>query len=363
MRAGWKIVPFVDAVEDASGGNPKIPQSEFLQAGRFAVVDQGKDLVAGFTDDRSLLCRAVGPVIVFGDHTRCFKYVDFPFAMGADGVKVLRPKGDIGARYLYHYLSQVRLPEGGYARHFKHLKRIDVVVPPPSEQVRIATVLDRAETLRRQRRDSLDSTSQLPSSIFVETFGDPTASRTRWPKRELRTLGRVVTGRTPPGGKSGMFGGPIPFMTPGDLEGGDSPKRTLTEAGAAEVEIVRSGSTLVCCIGATIGKMATAIGRSAFNQQINAVEWDGEVDDRYGLEVLRFFRSRIAAWGKSTTLPILKKSRFERIEVPVPPLDLQREFARRVQVVERLRDAQRASMAAMDVLYASIQERAFAGRM
>ena len=83
-------------------------------------MDQGKELVAGYTNDESRLCRAQLPVIVFGDHTRCFKYVDFPFCMGADGVKVLRPKIDADVKYLYHYLRQLRLTAGGYDRHFKY---------------------------------------------------------------------------------------------------------------------------------------------------------------------------------------------------------------------------------------------------
>ena len=107
-----------------------------------------------------------------------------------------------------------------------------------------------------------------------------------------------------------MFDGPIPFVTPGDLESDDSVKRSVTEAGAVEVGTVRPGATLVCCIGATIGKIGRAAVRSAFNQQINAVEWGRSVHDTYGFSVLRFFKPTIIAWGASTTLPILKKSAF-----------------------------------------------------
>src|SRR5713101_6631005 len=108
MKAGWRKFLFTDAVADESGGNEKTPQSEFLPEGRFAVVDQGKELIAGYVNDESRLCNAVLPVVVFGDHTRCFKFVDFPFCMGADGVKVLRPKVNAEVKYLYHYLRQLR---------------------------------------------------------------------------------------------------------------------------------------------------------------------------------------------------------------------------------------------------------------
>ena len=140
---------------DESGGNMKTLQSEFLPAGRFAVVDQGKDLIAGYVNEEKRLCQSKLPVIIFGDHTRRFKFIDFPFCMGADGVKILRPKVEADVKYLYHYFRQVALTAGGYDRHFKYLKRIDVILPPLPEQRRIAEILDRAEALRAKRRATL----------------------------------------------------------------------------------------------------------------------------------------------------------------------------------------------------------------
>jgi type I restriction enzyme S subunit len=363
MRPGWRNEPFDAVIADESGGNVKTPQSEFLPAGRYAVVDQGKELIAGYVNDESRLCRATLPAIVFGDHTRCFKYVDFPFCMGADGVKVLRPKIDADVKYLYHYLRQLRLTEGGYDRHFKYLKRSSVVLPPLPEQRRIAEILDKADALQAKRRAALAQLDTLTQSIFLDMFGDPATNPKGWPRKEIRVLAKVSTGGTPPSAKPGMFGGPIPFITPGDLESDESVKRTLTEAGADESVTVRRGATFVCCIGATIGKIGKAGTRSAFNQQINAVEWGEAVDDTYGLHVLRFFKPTIVAWGASTTLPILKKSAFERIEVPVPPLDLQRDFSQRIDEVERIRSSCRKALGSLLEMFGSLQSRAFHGEL
>jgi type I restriction enzyme S subunit len=244
-----------------------------------------------------------------------------------------------------------------------HVAKIVIPLPPLAEQRRIAEVLDRAEALRAKRRAALAQLDSLTQSLFLDLFGDPRPNEKSWPLRSLKELGKVKTGGTPPSAKPGMFGGPIPFVTPGDLESEQPVKRSVTEAGAVEAETVRAGATLVCCIGATIGKMGKATQHSAFNQQINAVEWANGVDDNYGLGVLRFFKPQIATWGASTTLPILKKSSFEKIEIPVPPLPLQREFARRVTAVEKLKTAQRASQAELDALFATLQHRAFRGEL
>jgi type I restriction enzyme S subunit len=265
-----------------------------------------------------------------------------------------------------HYWAQITKSARGVAQpgvNATTLKTLKIPLPPLPEQQWIANVLDRAEGLRAKRRASLTLLDTLTQAIFIDMFGNPATNTKEWPRKSLKALGKVTTGGTPPSSMDGMFNGPIPFVTPGDLGRYEPVKRSLTNAGAGESVTVRAGAALVCCIGATIGKMAKARERSAFNQQINAVEWTGEINDRYGLEVLRFFKPTIVAWGASTTLPILKKSTFEKIEVPVPPLPLQREFAYRIEAVEKLKTAHSASLMEMDALFESLQHRAFRGEL
>ena len=242
------------------------------------------------------------------------------------------------------------------------LAPIRISFPPLPEQRRIAAILDQADALRAKRREALAQLDSLTQSIFIAMFGDPRQLPSSWPSAPLKALGRVTTGRTPPSSKEGMFGGTVPFITPGDLDSGEPAKRMLTEDGVVEVSPVRAGAALVCCIG-TIGKMGIAKVRSAFNQQINAVDWGETVDDAYGLAALRFLRGQLAAQAASTTVPILNKSAFERFEIQVPPLALQGTFATRIQAVESLKATHRAALAELDALFASLQHRAFAGTL
>ena len=172
----FQELPFLDVFKDATGGNIKTPRTEFLKEGEFPVVDQGQVLVAGFVNDRSHVCKVVPPVIVFGDHTRAIKYVDFEFAMGADGTKVLVPKVESDTKYLYYALKAIEIPAAGYSRHYKFLKETQIPFPPLDEQKRIAGILDAADALRAKRREALAQLDTLLQSTFLDMFGELTVT-------------------------------------------------------------------------------------------------------------------------------------------------------------------------------------------
>lgn len=231
-------------------------------------------------------------------------------------------------------------------------------LPPLPEQRRIAAILDQADALRAKRREALALLDELQRGIFIEMFGHVELKTQVWPTRALAELGRIVTGRTPPSSKAGMFGGDIPFFTPGDLESAEPIKRTVTEAGATEIEMVRAGATLVCCIG-TVGKMGKTSQPSAFNQQINAIEWGVEVEEDFGFFMLGFFKKTLVSMAKSTTLPILNKSNFAKLEIPVPPMSMQRAFAKKFRAIQKIKLIYDESLTELDALFASLQQRLF----
>lgn len=316
-----------------------------------------------------MIAASSGSLDVVGKAARALS--DYDGGFGAF-CKVLRPNTNVDPAYFAHFFKTPHyrrrvsaLAAGININNLRneHLDDMRIPLPPLPEQRRIAEVLDGAEALRAKRRAALGQLDPLTQSIFLDMFGDPATNPKGWPSSTLRELGKVKTGGTPPSAKTGMFGGPIPFVTPGDLESDAPVKRSVTEAGAAECETVRPGATLVCCIGATIGKIGRAAVLSAFNQQINAVEWSESVNDTYGYAVLRFFKPTIIAWGASTTLPILKKSAFEKLEIPVPTVALQAEFAARSAEVDKLERSSRTCLALCDDLFASLQARAFQGEL
>lgn len=140
----------------------KTKQKDYLPKGQLPIIDQGQQLVGGYSDNLHLQLSCNLPVIVFGDHTRAVKYVDFPFGAGADGIKVLEPADGIYPKFLY-YATQylvLRLEDRGYARHYQYIEKKELDIPSLPEQKRIVTRIEElfsaldngVETLRKTKQ-------------------------------------------------------------------------------------------------------------------------------------------------------------------------------------------------------------------
>jgi type I restriction enzyme S subunit len=105
------------------------------------IVDQGQGFVVGYTDRQDAVVRG-GPFILFGDHTRQVKWIDFDFALGADGVRVFRPAAGLDAKFAYFAVSDLEVPSRGYNRHWTLLRDMEISVPDAVTQRRIVEVLN-----------------------------------------------------------------------------------------------------------------------------------------------------------------------------------------------------------------------------
>ena len=294
--------------------------------------------------------------------------LDVEHGVGSTEFHVIRPDDEVNPRYLLHFLRTPEVRETGTLRMtgsggqrrvpLKFMSDLQVPLPQAEVQHRIASILDEADAIRTKRRAQLAHLDELPKALFHEMF-----QGTQWPRNPIGNVGKVSTGKTPPTRVSGMFGGPTPFITPGDLASSSPAARSLTREGAKRSQTVRDGATLVCCIGATIGKVGQATIASAFNQQINAIEWSDEVNDTFGFWQLRLMRNEVARAGASTTLPILPKSRFAALEIDIPPLALQCDFSAKVAAIDAERDRVARTLDADDELFAALQHRAFRGEL
>ena len=121
----------------------KIQRTDFLQTGEYPIIDQSQDFIAGYTNNADLVNKLSAPVVVFGDHTCAIKYIDFDFAQGADGIKILTTDAKhLLPKYLYFYLIGNPIDSSEYKRHFSMLKDISILVPSIDDQRRIVAKLE-----------------------------------------------------------------------------------------------------------------------------------------------------------------------------------------------------------------------------
>ncbi len=149
---------------------PKVLLRDYKSSGRFPIVDQGQNLIAGWTDDDGGLISTDLPVVVFGDHTRAFKYVDFPFVRGADGTQVLKPRLGIDPLFFYYACQAIDLPSRGYNRHFRALKETEIPTPSLHEQRSIAHTLRRVDDALSLQDEQLRTLADLKRAAMRTLF-------------------------------------------------------------------------------------------------------------------------------------------------------------------------------------------------
>ena len=136
---------------DISGNKTKIEQNEILSEGKYPVITQETDkTISGYTNNPNYISDL--PVIVFGDHSCTFKYIDFPFIRGADGTQLLKVnEEEIVAKFLYYYLSSIRIENADkYERHFKYLKTTKIPIPPLGIQQQIVSECEKFDEEHKQ---------------------------------------------------------------------------------------------------------------------------------------------------------------------------------------------------------------------
>lgn len=332
----WPLVNFLEVVFDATGGNPKIKSGDYLLSGLLPVIDQGKKQIGGYINETQLACKVPAPVVVFGDHTKKVKFIDYPFALGADGIKVLKPLGaSLDEKYLYYFLRNARLPDdAGYSRHFKFVKRLKIPLPPLEEQKRIAAILDKADAIRRKRQKAIALTDTLLKSVFLDMFGDPVTNPKGWEVSPLIELCAEKIGI-----KAGPFGSALKkedYKEEGyrvygqeqviaqDLEHGDY---YISESKFEKLKscAVKHDDLLISLVG-SIGRILI-VPKSFEPGIINPrlvrmrVKKDTIIPEFLtSLFSQLQYQKYVASFSHGGTMPILNASILKSLMIPVPPL-------------------------------------------
>ena len=281
-----------------------------------------------------------------------------PLCMNTSTIRFKSLNGVSELAYLRHWLqsfefrSQITREVTGIAqKNFgpSHLKRLRISLPPLAEQKRIAGILDAADALRAKRREALAQLDTLLQSIFLDMFGDPVTNPMGWERKPLGEVIRVRSGDglvskdMAPDGKYPVYGGNgingyhDSFMF-------ESPRIVLGRVGVycGAVHLTRPRAWVT----------DNALYVHTFIQP---------VDTTYLVAALKM--ANLNQYAGRSAQPLISGNRIYPIEILIPPVDLQRRFATIVESVEQQMAHQRAHLAELDMLFASLQSRAFRGEL
>jgi type I restriction enzyme S subunit len=248
------------------------------------------------------------------------------------------------------------------------LKALEIPLPPLAEQRRIAEVLDRAEALRAKRRDALAQLDALTQAIFLDMFGDPVANRKGWALVKISDVGKLDRGisKHRPRNDPALLGGPYPLVQTGEVSncGGYITEyiQTYSEFGLRQSKIWPIG-TLCITIAANIAKTGILKFQACFPDSVVGFCADDSATVEFIRVWLSFLQKTLEDSAPESAQKNINLAILRDLDVPLPPITLQREFAGRVTAVEKLKAAHRASLAELDALFASLQHRAFRGEL
>ena len=303
---------------------------------------------------------------------KCF-YVEGRWSSLANTQVIFPDKNECDAKFLWYQLNdEKRWPRAGTGQPFikpSDVKRHKVFLPPIEEQRRIAAILDQAETLRTQRRTALALLDSFTQSLFLDMFGDVVANPKGFIKQPLSGVAEITTGSTPGRGSDGYYGGNIPWVKTTEVAGGEiyDTEEKLTEAGLKAIrgKLHPINSIVVAMYGQgqTRGRCALLRIEASCNQACGVIKPSEEFLPWFMFIQLLLAYERLRALGRGGNQENLNLQLLGSFEVLVPPLPLQQTFATRIAAIEALKATHRHALAALDALFAALQQRAFAGQL
>ena len=362
---------YSDVFTDETKRAKKLPTGEYHEVGKHPIIDQGQKAIGGYTDLEDGLFTDV-PAIIFGDHTRVIKYVDTPFFIGADGVKVIKCiDKSRDYRYIYYLLSSVRIPDTGYNRHYKWLK--EAVLPEHDylQQQRIVkklTIIDELIARFEKQSSKLD---ELIKSRFVEMFGDP--NHTYWDRLALCNcldsidngtsyvcdsvsrigenpailkLSAVTYGRYKPDENKALMN-KILFDCKSEVKSKDLlfTRKNTPELVGMSAYVFTTPEKLM---------MPDLIFRLNTNRSCNRI---------YLWQLINheLFRGNIQgiASGTAKSMSNISKGRLSKLIIPLPPLNLQNQFADFVTKVEQQKATVQKCIDRLETLKESLMQEYF----
>ncbi|MCV3453551.1 restriction endonuclease subunit S [Campylobacter sp. FU_520] len=269
------------------------------------------------------------------------------------------------------------------AINVKTIKETKIPLPPLQEQERIVGILDESfakidESIKILEQDLLNL-DELMRSALQKAF-NPLKDNTKenyklpqgWEWKSLDDIGEIITGTTPSKNNPNFYGNEYPLFKPSDLNGDMIIKfasDNLSKLGFDNARNLPKDTILVVCIGASIGKVGLSGVSGSCNQQINAIIPNSTFVSKYLFFVClsNYFQEILKKNASQTTLPIINKTEFSKLKIPLPPLQEQEQIASHLDElsshVKNLKQNYQMQIKDLQELKKSLLGKAFQGRL
>ncbi len=361
MKESWEILSFENAIQRVKY-TKKVPSINYLNEGVFPIVSQEEGLISGYWNNEEDVFKIQTPIVVFGDHTRIFKYIDFNFVLGADGVKILQPIERLNGKFFFFFLKSRKIESLGYSRHYKLLKDIEVPVPPLADQERIVSELDLLSGVVEKKKEQLKELDNLAQSIFFDMFGDPIANEKGWELLAISEIAKCIAGATPSTSvNENWINGTIPWLSSGEVATGriKTTEKKITKIGydSCSTRLIPAHSIVIAMAGQgkTRGTVGVAEIELCTNQSIcSLINMDASMNTDFLYYQLKYLykelRSVSNGDGGRGGLNLKVIGRFN---VAIPPLALQQQFAEKITAIEQQKTLIKQSLAEAETLFNS----------
>ena len=359
MKQEWEYKRFEACINKTP--KPKQVKTEEYNSGtKYPIVSQEDKLISGYYDDESYVFHIDSPVVIFGDHTRVLKYIDFDFVVGADGVKIISPKQELNAKFLLYYLQWYKIPNLGYSRHYKLLKEIQIPLPPKSTQLAIVSELDKINELIRLKKEQLKDYDNLAQSIFYEMFGDPVENEKGWEVKKLGEVCSVGTGSTPNRKNKEYYEhGIYPWVKSTEVCNLPiySVEEFITEEALQNTNcgLYPKDSILMAMYGQgkTRGQVGLLKIEACTNQAVAAIVPSKKINSIFLYKHFMLMYEHIRDMARGGNQANLNLTIVKSIQILLPPLPLQQLFAQRIEQIEHQKSEVAKAITDLETLLAS----------
>ncbi len=382
MREGWtykKLGEVCTSITDGSHNPPKgIEHSEYRMISSQNIFDDEIRINDGnvrfLTEEdhykenkRTKLSKDVVLLTIVGTIGRaCVLKGTEGFITLQRSVAALQPSPKVYPRFLMHGLignrRKLEQEAHGIAQrgiYLRQLSELEIPIPPLSEQQSIVAELDKINELISLKKAQLSDLDNLAQSIFYDMFGDPIENEKGWELSSLKQMGELGRGisKHRPRNAPELLGGNMPLIQTGDVANADMYIRTYnstySDLGIAQSKVWKSG-TLCITIAATIGKCSILDFDACFPDSVVGFTVNSNVCNN---EYVYFIFSRLQSILEENAPAVAQKNInlkvLNELDIPLPPLSLQQEFAKRIELIEKQKVQISSTIKDLETLLAS----------